>query len=38
VAGRDEVLAQHPQIGGAADEVRVVRFHIAQTFLGALAA
>ena len=38
VSGRDEVLAQHPQIGGAADEVRVVRVHVAETFFGALAA
>lgn len=38
VAGRDEVLAQYPQIGGAADEVRVVRVHVAETFLSAFAA
>jgi len=38
VAGRDEVFAQHPEIGGAADEVRVVRVHVAEAFLGALAA
>jgi len=38
VAGFDEVLAQHPQIGGATDEVRVVRVHVAETFFGALAA
>jgi hypothetical protein len=32
VAGLDEVLAQHPQIGGAADEVRIVRVHVAELF------
>ena len=37
VTGLDEVLAQHPQIGGAADEMRVVRVHVAETFLGAFA-
>src|ERR1039458_1906540 len=38
VSGRDEVLAQHPEIGGAANEVRVVRIHVAEAFFGALAA
>jgi len=36
-SGRDEILAEHPQIGGAADEVRVVRVHVAEAFLGAFA-
>ena len=35
--GLDEVLAQHPQIGGAADEMRVVGDHVAETLLGAFA-
>ena len=38
VSGLDEVLAQHAQIGDAADEVRVVRVHVAEAFLGAFAA
>lgn len=38
VAGLDEVLAQHPQIDGAANEVRIVRVHVTEVFFGSFAA
>ncbi len=38
MAGLDKVFAQLPEIDGAADEVRVVRVHVAEAFFGALAA
>ncbi len=36
--GLDEVIAHHPQIGSAPDEVRVVRVHVAETLFGTLTA